>query len=180
MTSRLLLASVAGAGAGLVLALGGRVIMGFFSDASAVVDSGEVLLWYLLPYLVLLAGVVGPGGVFMGGSRTRSLFWVTVLGACVQLPFAYALSSVPALDVHGVWLSMIIGTAAQYVMTVLLFRRLVASAGPARESKHSRDRDQYRRRREDDQCDPCPAVAHRPEDEPHDASPGGSEAVGHT
>ncbi|WP_234375377.1 MATE family efflux transporter [Streptomyces sp. CB01373] len=127
----LLLATVVGAGAGLVLALSGRVIMGFFSDAPPVVDSGEVLLWYLLPYLVLLAGVVGLGGVFMGGSRTRSLFWVTVLGACVQLPFAYALSSLPALGVQGVWLSMIIGTAAQYAMTVLLFRRVV---GPARPS----------------------------------------------
>ncbi|MFD5469459.1 MATE family efflux transporter [Streptomyces sp. NPDC127105] len=127
----LLLATVVGAGAGLVLALSGRVIMGFFSDAPPVVDSGEVLLWYLLPYLVLLAGVVGLGGVFMGGSRTRSLFWVTVLGACVQLPFAYALSSLPALGVQGVWLSMIIGTAAQYAMTVLLFRRVVGAARPS-------------------------------------------------
>jgi putative MATE family efflux protein len=123
----LLLATVVGAGAGLALALGGRVVMGFFSDASSVVDSGEVLLWYLLPYLVLLAGVVGLGGVFMGSGQARSLFWVTVLGACVQLPLAYALSSLSALDVQGVWLSMIIGTAAQYVMTVLLFRRLVGA-----------------------------------------------------
>ncbi|MEU6070687.1 MATE family efflux transporter [Streptomyces sp. NPDC047082] len=123
----LLLATAAGAGAGLVLALAGRVIMGFFSNASAVVDSGEILLWYLLPYLVLLAGVVGLGGVFMGGKQTRSLFWVTLLGACVQLPLAYALSSLPALDVQGVWMSMIIGTAAQYAMTVLLFRRLIGT-----------------------------------------------------
>jgi Na+-driven multidrug efflux pump len=103
--------------------------MGFFSNAPAVVDSGEVLLWYLLPYLVLLAGVVGLGGVFMGGGQARSLFWVTALGACVQLPLAYALSSLSALDVQGVWLSMIIGTAAQYVMTVLLFRRGQARHG---------------------------------------------------
>ncbi|MFG2463449.1 MATE family efflux transporter [Streptomyces sp. NPDC048523] len=123
----LLLATAVGAGAGLILALGGRLIMSFFSDATSVVDSGEVLLWYLFPYLVLLAGVVGLGGVFMGGSHARSLLWVTVLGACVQLPLAYVLSSMPALDVHGVWLSMIIGTAAQYIMTALLFRRLVGA-----------------------------------------------------
>lgn len=123
----LLLATAVGAGAGLVLALGGRVVMGFFSKESSVVDSGQILLWYLLPYLILLAGVVGLGGVFMGSGQARSLFWVTVLGACVQLPLAYALSSLSALDVQGVWLSMIIGTAAQYVMTVLLFRRLVGA-----------------------------------------------------
>lgn len=133
----LLLATAVGAGAGLVLALGGRVIMGFFSDASSVVDSGEVLLWYLLPYLVLLAGVVGLGGVFMGGRQTRSLFWVTVLGACVQLPLASVLSSMPALDVKGVWLSMIIGTAAQYVMTVLLFQRLVGADKSGSERRHA-------------------------------------------
>jgi putative MATE family efflux protein len=134
----LLLATVTGAGAGLVLALSGRVIMGFFSDATAVVDSGETLLWYLLPYLVLLAGVVGLGGVFMGGGQTRSLFWVTVLGACVQLPLAYALSSLSALDVQGVWLSMIIGTAAQYVMTVLLFRRLARAGRSVTEGERGR------------------------------------------
>ncbi|MFI8192210.1 MATE family efflux transporter [Streptomyces sp. NPDC085946] len=131
----LVLATMTGAGAGLVLALCGPMIMGFFSDAPEVVDSGVVLLWYLLPYLVLLAGVVGLGGVFMGGRQTQSLFWVTALGACVQLPLAYALSSLPALGVQGVWLSMIIGTAAQYAMTVLLFRRLVAAAGPAGEGE---------------------------------------------
>ncbi|MEU7560287.1 MATE family efflux transporter [Streptomyces eurythermus] len=123
----LLLATAVGASAGVVLALAGRVIMGFFTSAPAVVDYGETLLWYLLPYLVLLAGVVGLGGVFMGGRQARSLFWVTLLGACVQLPLAYALSALPALDVQGVWLSMIIGTAAQYVMMVLLFRRLVGT-----------------------------------------------------
>ncbi|MFD7133625.1 MATE family efflux transporter [Streptomyces sp. NPDC059894] len=127
----LLLASAAGAAAGLVLALGGRVIMEFFTGSPAVVDSGATLLWYLLPYLVLLAGVVGLGGVFMGGGQARSLFWVTALGACVQLPLAYGLSSLPALGVQGVWLSMIIGTAAQYAMTLLLFRRLVGAGGPA-------------------------------------------------
>lgn len=119
----LLLATATGAVAGLLLALGGRLVMEFFTDAPRVVDSGVVLLWYLLPYLVLLAGVVGLGGVFMGAGRSRSLLRVTALGALVQLPLAYGLSSLPALGVRGVWLSMIIGTAAQYVMTLLLFRQ---------------------------------------------------------
>jgi putative MATE family efflux protein len=118
----LLLATATGASVGLLLALSGRVIMGLFLDAPAAVDSGVVLLWYLLPYLVLLAGVVGLGGVFMGGGQTRSLFWVTILGACVQIPLAYGLSSLNALNVQGVWLSMVIGTAAQYAMSLLLFR----------------------------------------------------------
>lgn len=117
------LATLVGAGAGIVLALGGRLLMGLFTDAPAVVDSGALFFWYLLPYLVLLAGVVGLGGVFTGGGRTQSLFWVTLIGAVVQLPLAYALSAIPRLGVEGVWLSMIIGTGAQYVMVALLFRR---------------------------------------------------------
>ncbi|MET9968118.1 hypothetical protein ABZZ80_19885 [Streptomyces sp. NPDC006356] len=55
-----------------------------------------VLLWCLLPYLVLLAGVVGPGGVFMGGGRSRALLRMTLVGALVQLPLAHGLSSLPA------------------------------------------------------------------------------------
>lgn len=118
-----LLATLVAAAAGVVLALGGRLLMGLFTDSAAVVDSGGVLFWYFLPYLLLLAGVVGLGGVFTGGGRTQSLFWVTLLGATVQLPLAYALSSVPALGVEGVWLSMSIGTGAQYIMVAVLFRR---------------------------------------------------------
>ncbi len=129
------LAMMVGAGAGLVLALGGRLLMGFFTQASGVIDSGATLLWYLLPYLVLLAGVVGLGGAFMGGGRTRAMFWVTLMGAVVQLPLAYGLSSLSALDVQGVWLSMIIGTGAQYLMSYLLFRRYFG----ARASKSSAD-----------------------------------------
>ncbi|MFE2284387.1 MATE family efflux transporter [Streptomyces sp. NPDC059443] len=120
------LATLVGAGIGTVLALGGRLLMGLFSDSAGVVDSGGILLWYLLPYLLLLAGVVGLGGVFTGGGRTQSLFWVTLLGGAVQLPLAFALSSVPALGVEGVWLSMIIGVGAQYVMSYTLFRRYFA------------------------------------------------------
>lgn len=120
------LATLIGAGAGITLAVSGRLLMGFFTDEPGVVDSGAVLLWYLLPYLVLLAGVVGLGGVFTGGGRARALFWVTLLGAVVQLPLAYGLSSLPAFGVEGVWLSMIIGTGAQYVMSYMLYRRYFA------------------------------------------------------
>ncbi|MGD3112721.1 MATE family efflux transporter [Streptomyces sp. YGL11-2] len=129
-----LLATLVAAAAGTVLALGGRPLMGLFSDSSGVVDSGGTLLRYLLPYLLLLAGVVGLGGVFTGGGHTRSLFWVTLLGALVQLPLAFGLSSVPALGVEGVWLSMSMGVGAQYVMSYVLFRRYFAvpRGGPRR------------------------------------------------
>ncbi|MFJ6541851.1 MATE family efflux transporter [Streptomyces sp. NPDC091385] len=124
-----LLAVLVGAGAGLVLALCGRVVTGFFTSADGVVDSGSVLLWFLLPYLVALAGVVGPGGVFMGGGRARALLWVTAVGACVQLPLAHWLSSVGGLGVRGVWLSMSLGTGVQWGMTVLMFRKWVRPRG---------------------------------------------------
>ncbi|MGW1055208.1 MATE family efflux transporter [Streptomyces sp. NPDC001118] len=121
------LATLVGAGAGLALALGGRPLMGLFSESAGVVDSGGVLLWYLFPYLLLLAGVVGLGGVFTGGGHTRSLFWVTLLGGAVQLPLAFGLSSLPALGVEGVWLSMVLGVGAQYAMSYMLFRRYFAT-----------------------------------------------------
>ncbi|MGV9337271.1 MATE family efflux transporter [Streptomyces sp. NPDC003688] len=124
-----LLAVLVGAGAGLVLALCGRVVMGCFTSASGVVDSGSVLLWFLLPYLVALAGVVGPGGVFMGGGRARGPLWVTAAGACVQLPLAHWLGSVGGLGVRGVWLSMSLGTGAQWGMTAVMFRRWVGRDG---------------------------------------------------
>nr|WSW64596.1 MATE family efflux transporter [Streptomyces sp. NBC_00998] len=120
------LATLVGAGAGLALALGGRPLMGLFSESAGVVDSGGVLLWYLLPYLLLLAGVVGLGGVFTGGGHTRSLLWVTLLGGAVQLPLAFGLSSLPALGLEGVWLSMILGVGAQYAMSYMFFRRYFA------------------------------------------------------
>ncbi|GAA2608262.1 MATE family efflux transporter [Paractinoplanes durhamensis] len=118
-----LLATVTGAVAGLLLAVSGRAVLGVFSSDPAVLDSGATLFWYLWPYLILLAGVIALGGVFMGGGQTRSLLAVTVFGACVQIPSAYALSSVPVLGVQGVWLSMVIGTGAQYAVTHILFRR---------------------------------------------------------
>ncbi|MFD8911959.1 MATE family efflux transporter [Streptomyces sp. NPDC059575] len=124
-----LLAVLVGAGAGLVLALCGRVVMGWFTSASGVVDSGSVLLWFLLPYLVALAGVVGPGGVFMGGGRARGPLWVTAVGACVQLPLAHWLGSVGGLGVRGVWLSMSLGTGVQWGMTAVMFRRWVGRDG---------------------------------------------------
>ncbi|MFD8803976.1 MATE family efflux transporter [Streptomyces sp. NPDC059597] len=124
-----LLAVLVGAGAGLVLALCGRLVVGFFTSADGVVDSGSVLLWFLLPYLVALAGVVGPGGVFMGGGRAQALLWVTAVGACVQLPLAHWLSSVDGLGVRGVWLSMSLGTGVQWGTTVLMFRTWVRPRG---------------------------------------------------
>ncbi|WP_018547689.1 MATE family efflux transporter [Streptomyces sp. LaPpAH-108] len=124
-----LLAVLVGAGAGLVLAGCGRVVMGCFTSADGVIDSGSVLLWFLLPYLVALGGVVGPGGVFMGGGRARGPLGVTALGACVQLPLAHWLSSVGGLGVQGVWLSMSLGTGVQWGLTAVMFRRLVRSGG---------------------------------------------------
>ncbi|MCB5169837.1 polysaccharide biosynthesis C-terminal domain-containing protein [Streptomyces bambusae] len=127
-----LLATLAAAGAGLALAVGGRPLMALFSDAPEVVDAGGVLMWFLLPYLVLLAGVLGLGGVFTGGGHGRSLFGVTVLGALVQLPLAFGLSAVPALGVRGVWLSMVLGTGAQYLLSYALFRRHFPAADRTR------------------------------------------------
>lgn len=118
-----LLATATGACAGLAFALGGRGLMEFFADAPGVVDAGAVLMWYLLFYLILLAGVVAFGGVFIGGGRPQTMFWVTLIGASVQVPLAYVLSSLPVFGVQGVWLSMVIGTSAQYVMSYVLFRR---------------------------------------------------------
>ncbi|MEW2129162.1 MATE family efflux transporter [Streptomyces sp. NPDC005435] len=134
-----LLAVLVGAGAGLVLALCGRVVMGFFTSADGVVDAGSVLLWFLLPYLVALAGVVGPGGVFMGGGRARALLGVTAAGACVQLPLAHWLSSVDGLGVRGVWLSMSLGTGVQWAMTVVMFRRWVRPRGGSAGAGGARD-----------------------------------------
>ncbi len=125
----LLLASVTGAAAGLLLAVSGRAVMGLFATDPAVVDAGTTLFQYLLPYLILLAGVVGLGGVFLGGGRTRSLLGVTALGACVQIPLAYGLSAVPALGVRGVWLSMVIATGVQWAMTYILFQRPAPVSG---------------------------------------------------
>ncbi|MFD4786326.1 MATE family efflux transporter [Streptomyces sp. NPDC058459] len=126
----LLLATATAFGAGLLLALGGRPLMRLFTGEPAAIEAGAVFFRFLLPYLVLLAGVVALGGVFMGVGRTRALFAVTALGACVQLPLAYGLS-LTALGVRGVWMSMSLGTGAQYVVTWVFFRRL-GGAAPGR------------------------------------------------
>ncbi len=121
-----LLAVTVGAAAGLTLALTGHPLMRLFTAEPGVVDSGAVLFWFLLPYLVSLAGVIGLGGVFTGAGRTRALFAVTAVGTAVQLPLAQGLADVPTLGVHGVWLSMSLGTAAQFALSCLLFRRFFA------------------------------------------------------
>ncbi|MFG3047111.1 MATE family efflux transporter [Streptomyces sp. NPDC048241] len=125
----LLLATTAAFGAGLLLALGGGRLTRLFTAEPAAVDAGAVFFRCLLPYLVLLAGVVALGGVFMGAGRSRALLAVTAFGACVQLPLAYGLS-LTALGVRGVWLSMSLGAGAQYVVTWVLFRRLTGAGAP--------------------------------------------------
>ncbi|MFF7967294.1 MATE family efflux transporter [Streptomyces sp. NPDC007903] len=125
----LLLATTTASGMGLLLALGGRRVMRLFTADPAVAEVGAVFLRYLLPYLVLLAGVVALGGVFMGAGRTRALFTITAFGACVQLPLGYGLSATP-LGVQGAWLSMILATGAQYGVTWVFFRRLTVEGAP--------------------------------------------------
>ncbi|TGN74660.1 MATE family efflux transporter [Streptomyces bauhiniae] len=125
----LLLASTAAFGAGLLLALGGHRVMRLFTIDPALADAGAVFFRYLLPYLVLLAGVVALGGVFTGAGRTRALFTVTALGACVPIPLAYGLSAT-WLGVQGVWLSMVLATGAQYGVTWVFFRRLTGEGAP--------------------------------------------------
>ncbi|GAA1969736.1 MATE family efflux transporter [Kitasatospora viridis] len=117
-----LLAMGLAAGAGTVLALFGRSAARVFSSAPDVVGVTGEMLWYLVPYLVLLAGVISLGGVFMGSGRSRSLLWATAFGAAVQLPLAYGLSAVAG--VRGVWLSMVLGAAAQLAVVLILFLRL--------------------------------------------------------
>ncbi|MFF8649961.1 MATE family efflux transporter [Streptomyces griseoluteus] len=125
----LLLASTTACGMGLLLALGGRRVMRLFTADPAVAEAGAVFFRCLLPYLVLLAGVVALGGVFTGAGRTRALFTVTALGACVQIPLAYGLSAT-SLGVQGVWLAMILATGAQYGVTWAFFRRLTGGRAP--------------------------------------------------
>ncbi|MFK4111886.1 MATE family efflux transporter [Streptomyces sp. NPDC002176] len=125
----LLLATATAFGAGLFLALGGRRLTRLFTGEPAAVDAGAVFFRWLLPYLVLLAGVVALGGVFMGAGRPRALLAVTAFGACVQMPLAYGLS-LTALGVRGVWLSMSLGTGAQYALTWVFFRRLTRAGAP--------------------------------------------------
>ncbi|MGC0311863.1 putative MATE family efflux protein [Kitasatospora acidiphila] len=131
-----LVAMAVAAAGGLALALCGRWVLAGFTDAPGVLSAGAVLLRYLVPYLVLLAGVVALGGVFLGGGRSRTVFGVTLLGAVVQLPLAYGLSAVPALGVRGVWLSMSLGTGAQLLLLSGLFglARLTGPAGWSRRS----------------------------------------------
>ncbi|MEV8043774.1 MATE family efflux transporter [Streptomyces griseoluteus] len=125
----LLLASTTACGMGLLLALGGRRVMRLFTADPAVAEAGAVFFRCLLPYLVLLAGVVALGGVSTGAGRTRALFTVTALGACVQIPLAYGLSAT-SLGVQGVWLAMILATGAQYGVTWVFFRRLTGGRAP--------------------------------------------------
>lgn len=119
----LLLATVLTAGAGTVLALGGGPLLRLFTGDPEVIGEGRVLLVFLAFYLVALAGVVSLGGVFLGGGLARAMFGITLCGAAVQVPLAYGLGAVPALGVRGVWLSMVLGTAAQYAVSYGLFRR---------------------------------------------------------
>lgn len=127
----ILLSVAVGVAVGLTFALAGRPLVRLFTDDPAVVGPGAVLFWCLLPYLVSLAGVIGLGDVFTGAACTRALFAVTVVGTAVQLPLAYGLSVVPALAFHGVRLSMSLGTATQFAVGWVLFRRLFAEGrGP--------------------------------------------------
>ena len=130
-TQALLLATAAALPAGLLLAVAGGPLTRLFTAEPDVVHQGAGLMCFFLPYLLALAGAIGLGGVFTGGGRARSMLWVALLGAAVQIPLAHALGRVPALGVNGVWLAMVLGAAAQSALSWTLFRRHCPPSPPA-------------------------------------------------
>lgn len=110
-------------GAGLPAALGGGLLVQAFTGDAAVIHEGTILFWFFIPYLAAIAGTVTLGGVFAAGGHARSMLWVALLGAAVQLPLAFGLGAVPALGINGVWTAMVLGAGAQYALSYGLFRR---------------------------------------------------------
>ncbi|WP_327356688.1 MATE family efflux transporter [Streptomyces sp. NBC_01304] len=110
-----------GVGAAGLLLVGAPVVLRAFGAAPEVAGAGAVFLRCLGPYLILLSCFIALGGVFEGSGRGPALLRITVLGAVLQLPLAYALSG---LGLPGVCLAMALAMAVQCAALGLLLRRV--------------------------------------------------------
>ncbi|TVL90927.1 MATE family efflux transporter [Streptomyces sp. SAJ15] len=121
------LGAVLGAGSALLLAIAADGVMRAFGATPEVAAAGSLYLRCLGPYLTLLACFIALGGVFEAGGGSPTLLRVTAAGVALQLPLAYALSTVTGLP--GVPVAMAASTALQCLAVALLFRRLAHGTG---------------------------------------------------
>ena len=98
-------------------------LIGLYSQAEDVIREGVVYLHYMSGYLLPLGVAVSLGGVFLGAGKSRIVFYVTLLGTFLSLGSAYALSSIPALGLNGVWVAQWIGALFQAVVLLIAFRK---------------------------------------------------------
>ncbi|MDG4866004.1 MATE family efflux transporter, partial [Streptomyces sp. T-3] len=103
-----------------LLLVGAPAVLRAFGAAPEVAEAGAVFLRCLGPYLILLSCFIALGGVFEGSGRGPALLRITVLGAAVQLPLAYALSG---LGLPGVCLAMALAMSVQSAALAVLLRR---------------------------------------------------------
>lgn len=83
------------------------------------------------PYLLLMACFIALGGVFEGSGGAPLLLRVTLLGAAVQLPLAYAMSG---LGLPGICLAPALSMAMRCTAVGLLLARARRRQGELRRS----------------------------------------------
>ncbi|MFJ4199041.1 MATE family efflux transporter [Streptomyces sviceus] len=115
-----LVSGAVGLVAALLLLVTAPWIMAAFGAGSEVAHDGVLFLRCVGPYLLLMACFIALGGVFEGSGGAPVLLKVTLLGTAVQLPLAYACTS---LGLPGVCLALALAMALQCGIVLLLFRR---------------------------------------------------------
>ena len=101
-----------------------REIVDLFTNSSAVIEMGYIMLLYFTVAQVFSALSIVAGGVLAGGGETRPLLYYTIVAQwLVMLPLSYVLAFLLNLDVMGIWIAWFIGGAAQGVLAWARYRK---------------------------------------------------------
>ena len=107
---------------GVPVAFFAESLMGFFTDASDVVQIGAVYLYALVLAEPFLCAAVTSGGALRAAGDTMPALYYTIIAQwIIRLPAAYVLAFWMGYDINGIWAALVIFGILQGVLTVRKF-----------------------------------------------------------
>ena len=104
---------------GIPIALLGEYYMSIFSSDPAVLVVGIVYLWAIAAAEPFLCGaIVGDGALRAAGDTMPPLYYTLIAQWLVRLPAAYILAFPLGYGVNGIWIALVIFSAAQAILTI--------------------------------------------------------------
>ena len=108
----------------IVICIFAREIVDLFTDATAVIDMGYVMLLYITAAQVFSALSIVVGGVLAGGGETRPLLYYTIVAQwLLMLPLSYVMAFTLNMDATGIWIAWFIAGVAQGLLAWTRYRK---------------------------------------------------------